>query len=52
MIRIQEMRVQAEAELGDKFDIKEFHDQVLLSGAMPMEVLDARIKRWVASKKN
>jgi len=52
MLRIQEMRAKAEAALGDEFDLKEFHDQVLLSGAMPMEVLDARITRWVASKKS
>ena len=52
MLRIQEMRARAEAELGDKFNLKEFHDQVLLSGAMPMEVLDARITRWIASKKS
>ncbi|MEL6213497.1 MAG: DUF885 domain-containing protein, partial [Pseudomonadota bacterium] len=51
MLRIQAMRAEAEAELGDAFDIQEFHDQVLLSGAMPMEVLAARIDQWIASKK-
>lgn len=51
MLRIQEMRAEAEQALGDGFDLREFHDQVLLSGAMPMEVLDARIKLWIAAKK-
>lgn len=51
MLQIQKMRAKAEAELGEAFDIREFHDQVLLSGAMPMEVLSARINRWIATKK-
>ena len=51
MLRLQEMRAEAEAELGDAFDIKAFHDEILLSGAMPMEALDARISNWVATQK-
>lgn len=51
MIQIQRMRTKAEAELGDAFDIREFHDQILLSGSMPMEVLGARINAWIAEKK-
>ena len=51
MLRIQEMRADAEADLGDAFDLKAFHDEVLLSGAMPMEVLQARIDTWIETKR-
>ena len=51
MLRLQEMRARAEAELGDEFDIRAFHDEILLAGAMPMEVLDARINEWIATRK-
>ncbi len=47
--RISALRRWAEKQLGDKFDIREFHNQVLLSGALPLSVLDAKIKRWVAT---
>ncbi len=50
-LRITEIRKKAEKELGEKFDIREFHNQVLLSGALPMSVLEEKIKRWVASTK-
>jgi len=45
------VRDRAKKALGDKFDIKEFHDQVLDAGALPLDVLDARIDAWIASKK-
>lgn len=51
MIRIGEFREKAEAELGDAFDIREFHDQVLLSGSMPMPVLERKINAWIKAKK-
>lgn len=51
MLKILELREYAKAELGERFDIKAFHDQVLLGGAMPMTVLDQRIKRWVKQLK-
>ena len=50
MIRIQEMRAQAEATLGDKFSIKEFHDIVLGGGAMPLAILERQVDKWVKSK--
>ncbi|MCP3429386.1 DUF885 domain-containing protein [Opacimonas viscosa] len=50
MIRIQEMRAQAEATLGDKFSIKEFHDVVLGGGAMPLAILERQVDKWVQSK--
>ncbi|HSJ69716.1 MAG TPA: DUF885 domain-containing protein [Anditalea sp.] len=51
MIKIQELRAMAEKELGDDFDIKGFHDTVLGGGAMPLEILEQEVKRWVEEKK-
>jgi uncharacterized protein (DUF885 family) len=50
-LKIKELRAYAEQQLGDKFDIREFHDQVLGQGALPLDVLDARIRAWVSEKK-
>ncbi|MGB0938259.1 MAG: DUF885 domain-containing protein [Colwellia sp.] len=51
MIKILSLREEAKAILGDKFDLSAFHDKVLLSGAVPMAVLDTNIKAWVESQK-
>jgi uncharacterized protein (DUF885 family) len=51
MLKMQELRALAEAELGRKFDIREFHDQVLSIGDSPLPVLEAAIRDWIASKK-
>ena len=51
MIRINALRKEAEEALGDKFDIREFHDQVLLTGSMPMPVLEKKIRAWIESKR-
>lgn len=48
-IRIQQARKRAEKALGKTFDIRSFHEQVLMTGALPLEVLDAKIDRWVAA---
>src|SRR5437763_15364169 len=50
-LTIQRLRKQAEQELGPKFDIREFHAEVLNSGALPLSILEAKIDRWIASKK-
>jgi uncharacterized protein (DUF885 family) len=50
-LTIQRLRDEAKAALGPKFDIREFHAQVLDSGALPMEILEAKVRRWVAAKK-
>jgi len=50
-LKIQELRDRAMAALGPKFDIREFHAQVLDSGALPMAILEAKIDRWIAAKK-
>jgi uncharacterized protein (DUF885 family) len=51
MIKILELRADAKEELGDKFDIKGFHDTVLGGGAMPLNILERRVEQWVAAEK-
>lgn len=46
-IKIRELRQRAEQRLGSKFDLREFHDVILLSGAVPLEVLENLVKVWV-----
>ena len=50
-LTIQRLRRKAEKELGPRFDIRAFHEQVLGSGALPMAVLEAKIERWIAAEK-
>jgi uncharacterized protein (DUF885 family) len=50
-LRISELRAKAQGELGDAFDVREFHSQVLRDGALPMDVLTAKINRWIESKR-
>ncbi|HEX4068002.1 MAG TPA: DUF885 domain-containing protein [Acidobacteriaceae bacterium] len=50
-LKILELRAQAQKELGPKFDIRTFDDQVVDSGALPMDVLDQRITAWIQSQK-
>ena len=45
------MREKAKQELGDKFDIRAFHDEVLGAGALPLDVLEKRIDDWIANQK-
>ena len=45
------MRKKAETELGPKFDIRDFHAQVLMTGALPMTILEKKIDGWIAAKK-
>ena len=51
MLKIDALRKEAEEQLGDAFDIREFHDQLLLSGPMPLPVLERKVRRWVDAQK-
>jgi uncharacterized protein (DUF885 family) len=50
-LKILELRDRAKTALGDKFDLRAFHDQVLDSGALPLDVLSERVDAWIASQK-
>jgi uncharacterized protein (DUF885 family) len=49
-LRIRAMRSRAEARLGDRFDVRAFHDALLGAGAIPLDVLEARIDAWIAER--
>ncbi len=49
-IKIQELRAKAEATLGDRFDVREFHALVLGSGSLPLRILEQRVEDWIASQ--
>ena len=51
MLKILELREDAKKQLGDKFDIRQFHDVVLKNGPVPLNVLENFVNEWVASKK-
>ena len=48
-LKIRELRSNAEQKLGDKFDIKIFHEKVLESGCIPLQLLEEKINKWVSS---
>jgi uncharacterized protein (DUF885 family) len=50
-LTIKRLRREAEQALGDRFDIRAFHAQVLDTGSLPLEVLEAKIKRWIEASK-
>ena len=49
-LKIKELRARAEEQLGENFDIRAFHDELLGDGALPMDVLEAKMKAWVEGK--
>ncbi len=50
-LKILELRARAEQALGSRFDIREFHDQVLNTGSLPLTVLEEKIDNWIASRR-
>jgi len=50
MLKIQDLRQDAETRLGEKFDIREFHDVVLANGSVPLKVLEELVNDWIKSK--
>ncbi|HBF91098.1 MAG TPA: DUF885 domain-containing protein [Hyphomonas atlantica] len=49
-LKIRELRARADASLGDSFDVREFHDALLAEGAVPLDVMEARIDDWIAAQ--
>jgi uncharacterized protein (DUF885 family) len=50
-LKLLELRQRAEAQLGTRFDIRKFHDLILDSGALPLDILDTYVTDWIASQK-
>ena len=50
-LKISELRARAERELGPKFDLRKFHTVVLINGALPLDVLEANVDRWIAAQR-
>lgn len=52
MVKMEELRAKAQTALGEDFDIRAFHDAVLLEGSMPLPVLEAKMESWVSAETN
>ena len=50
-LKIRELRDRAQKELGPKFDLRKFHDEMLNGGTLPLDMLDARTDKWIAEQK-
>ena len=51
-LEILKLRTRAERELAGKYDVRAFHDEILNGGALPMDVMDARVTAWISSQKS
>jgi len=50
-LKISELRERAERELGPRFDVRKFHTAILVDGALPLDVLEAKVDRWIVAQK-
>jgi uncharacterized protein (DUF885 family) len=51
-LKIRELRARSEQGLGDRFDLRRFHDAVLRNGSVPLDVLEAQIDTWIAAERD
>jgi uncharacterized protein (DUF885 family) len=51
-LKFRELRERAQKELGSKFDLRKFHDEMLDGGTLPLDLLDARTEKWIAEQKS
>ena len=51
-LKFRELRERAQKELGPKFDVRSFHDEMLDGGALPLDLLDARTDKWIAQQQS
>ena len=49
-IRLRDIRTRAETALGDRFDVRTFHDALLVDGPLPLDLLDRRMDAWIAEQ--
>ena len=50
-LKFRELRARAQKALGPRFDLRAFHDQMLNAGSLPLDLLDARTDRWIATQR-
>jgi uncharacterized protein (DUF885 family) len=50
-LKFQALRTRAQQALGARFDIREFHTEILKDGAMPLDILEVKMKRWMETRR-